>query len=142
MNILEYINALNKKYIQNNATEYTYRGCLEDLIQSYLPNLVVTNEPKRIKCGAPDYIITRTDKQPIFYIEAKEIGDNDLDGRSKNKNQFTRYLSSLFPAHAGVILTGAGSVAGTEAFPRTCGGDPLLQTAKTFRPRFSPHMRG
>lgn len=95
MNILEYINALNKKYIQNNATEYTYRGCLEDLIQSYLPNLIVTNEPKRIKCGAPDYIITRTDKQPIFYIEAKEIGDNDLDGRSKNKIQFTRYLSSL-----------------------------------------------
>ena len=55
------------------------------------------HEPKREKCGAPDYIASRKDGLPVFYIEAKDIGDADLDGRSKSghKEQFDRYKQAL-----------------------------------------------
>jgi len=54
--------------------------------------LRITNEPKRITCGAPDYIVTR-DEIPVGYIEAKDIG-TDLGGKA-NKEQFDRYRQSL-----------------------------------------------
>jgi predicted helicase len=62
-----------------------------------LPKLRIVNEPKRVKCGAPDYIASRKDGMPVFYIEAKDIGDNDLDGRNPHghKEQFTRYKQAL-----------------------------------------------
>lgn len=93
MDLKEYVNIVNQKYRAGNATEHTYRGVLEQLIQSLLPNLRIVNEPKREKCGAPDYIASRKDGMPVFYIEAKDIGDNDLDGRNPHahKEQFTRY---------------------------------------------------
>ena len=97
MNIKEYITTVNQKYRAGNATEHTYRGALEQLMQDLLPKLRIVNEPKREKCGAPDYIVSRKDGMPIFYIEAKDIGDNDLDGRNVHghKEQFTRYKQAL-----------------------------------------------
>ncbi len=97
MDLKEYVNIVNQKYSAGNATEHTYRGVLEQLIQSLLPNLRIVNEPKREKCGAPDYIASRKDGVPVFYIEAKDIGDNDLDGRNPHahKEQFTRYKQAL-----------------------------------------------
>lgn len=95
MEIKEYISIVNQKYRAGNATEHTYRGILEQLIQTLLPNLRITNEPQREKCGAPDYIASRRDGMPVFYIEAKNIGDNDLDGRNGHKEQFTRYKKAL-----------------------------------------------
>lgn len=53
---------------------------------------MVTNEPSRIACGAPDYIITKN-KIPIGYIEAKNIG-KDLSSK-EYKEQFDRYKKSL-----------------------------------------------
>lgn len=52
--------------------------------------MVVTNEPLRIACGAPDYIITKK-KIPIGYIEAKDVGDTDLLGENTHKEQLNRY---------------------------------------------------
>ena len=97
MDIKEYISIVNQKFRADNATEHTYRGVLEQLIQSLLPKLRIVNEPKREKCGAPDYIASRKDGMPVFYIEAKNIGDNDLDGRNPHghKEQFTRYKQAL-----------------------------------------------
>ncbi|MBQ6210486.1 MAG: DNA methyltransferase [Prevotella sp.] len=97
MDVKEYIAAIGRKYAQGNATEHSYRGCLEQLLQEMLPQMAVTNEPKRVRCGAPDYIITRTDGQPVCYIEAKDIGDADLDGRNPHlhREQFDRYKASL-----------------------------------------------
>ena len=97
MDLKEYINIVNQKYRAGNATEHTYRGVLEQLMQSLLPKLRIVNEPKREKCGAPDYIASRKDGMPVFYIEAKDIGDNDLDGRNSHghKEQFTRYKQAL-----------------------------------------------
>lgn len=97
MDIKEYISTVNQKYRAGNATEHTYRGALEQLMQTLLPKLRIVNEPKREKCGAPDYIASRKDGMPVFYIEAKDIGDNDLDGRNPHghKEQFTRYKQAL-----------------------------------------------
>ena len=97
MDLKEYFSTVNQKYCAGNATEHTYRGALEQLMQTLLPKLRIVNEPKREKCGAPDYIASRKDGMPVFYIEAKDIGDNDLDGRNPHghKEQFTRYKQAL-----------------------------------------------
>ena len=97
MDLKEYISTVNQKFRAGNATEHTYRGVLEQLMQNLLPKLRIVNEPKREKCGAPDYIASRKDGMPVFYIEAKDIGDNDLDGRNPHghKEQFTRYKQAL-----------------------------------------------
>lgn len=92
----KYISTLNQRYKLGNATEHTFRGDLAQLIETLIPDVVATNEPKRQKCGAPDYILTKKDI-PVGFIEAKDIGDKDLDGAKKtgNKEQFDRYKASL-----------------------------------------------
>ena len=93
-----YIDELNKQYKTGIAREHSYRPALKDLLQSLLPKMVVTNEPAHFECGAPDYIIQREkDHLPVFFVEAKDINDNDLDGRNKNchKEQFDRYKQAL-----------------------------------------------
>lgn len=96
MTIQQYIDNLNQRYKLGNATEHTFRGDLQTLIESLVPNIRATNEPKRQSCGAPDFIITKKDI-PVGFIEAKDIGDNDLEGSKKtgNKEQFDRYKASL-----------------------------------------------
>ena len=54
------------------------------MIESLVPEISATNEPKRISCGAPDYILTKNEIE-IGYIEAKDIGDKDLAGAKKNR---------------------------------------------------------
>jgi len=93
-----YIDELNKQYKTGIAREHSYRPALKDLLQSLLPKMVVTNEPAHFECGAPDYIVSREkDHLPIFFVEAKDANDNDLDGRNKNghKEQFDRYKQAL-----------------------------------------------
>jgi predicted helicase len=96
MTLDQYIANLNQRYKLGNATEHTFRGDLQQLIESLIPDIQATNEPKRQKCGAPDYILTRKDI-PVGFIEAKDIGDSDLSGTKKtgHKEQFDRYKASL-----------------------------------------------
>ena len=96
MTLQEYISSISTRYKLGNATEHTFRGDLQQLIESMEPGVRATNEPKRQKCGAPDFILTRKDI-PVGFIEAKDIGDPDLDGNKKtgNKEQFDRYKNSL-----------------------------------------------
>jgi hypothetical protein len=96
MTIEQYINNINQRYKLGNATEHTFRGDLQQLIESLVPTIRATNEPKRQSCGAPDYILTQKDI-PVGFIEAKDIGDKDLEGSKKtgNKEQFDRYKGSL-----------------------------------------------
>jgi len=94
----QYIDELNKQYKTGLAREHSYRPALKDLLQSLLPKMVVTNEPAHFECGAPDYIIQREkDHLSVFFVEAKHVNDNDLDGRNKNghKEQFDRYKQAL-----------------------------------------------
>ena len=92
MPINNYIEKINKLYKTGNAREHSYRGDLQALINTIVPDVLVTNEPARIECGAPDYIITKRDI-PVGYIEAKDIGV-DLESKSL-KEQFDRYRASL-----------------------------------------------
>jgi predicted helicase len=96
MTLHQYIDSINKRYTLGNATEHTFRGDLQNLLESLVPAIHATNEPKRQNCGAPDYILTMNDI-PVGFIEAKDIGDKDLDGIKKtgNKEQFDRYKASL-----------------------------------------------
>jgi len=96
MTLEQYIDNLHKRYRLGNATEHTFRGDLQQLLESLVPTIRATNEPKRQSCGAPDYILTKKDI-PVGFIEAKDIGDKDLDGVKKtgNKEQFDRYKASL-----------------------------------------------
>lgn len=96
MTIPNYIESISKRYRQGNATEHTFRGDLQQLVESLLPDIRATNEPKRQTCGAPDYILTKREV-PVGFIEAKDIGDDDLAGAKKtgNKEQFDRYKASL-----------------------------------------------
>ena len=85
--------SLEADFGRGNATEHTYRGTLKALLESQFPGIVATNEPKRIKAGAPDYVITKGET-PLGYIEAKDLGrlDNPTD---REKEQLGRYLGSL-----------------------------------------------
>ncbi len=96
MTLEQYIDSIDKRYKLGNATEHTFRGDLQQLLESLVPEIRATNEPKRQRCGAPDYILTKKDI-PVGFIEAKDIGDKDLDGVKKtgNKEQFDRYKASL-----------------------------------------------
>jgi hypothetical protein len=96
MTLSQYIETISQRYNLGNATEHTFRGDLQQLIESLVPDIRATNEPKRQSCGAPDYILTRKDI-PVGFIEAKDIGDKDLDGLKKtgHKEQFDRYKASL-----------------------------------------------
>ena len=94
--IAQYVQAVNHLFATGATTEHSFRGDLQHLLRQLLPDVAVINEPKRRDCGAPDYIIER--KQiPIFFIEAKNIGDTDLHGKKRtgNKEQFDRYKASL-----------------------------------------------
>ncbi len=92
MTIQEYISKINTRYISGISTEHSYRGDLQNLLETLVPDVMVTNEPSRVACGAPDYIITRKNI-PVGYIEAKDIGA-DLDNKLY-KEQFDRYKASL-----------------------------------------------
>jgi len=92
MNIQQYISNVSSLFNTGNSTEHSYRGDLQQLLTSKLKDVAVTNEPKRIECGAPDYILTRKDV-PIGYIEAKDVGVKL--GDKIHKEQFDRYKAAL-----------------------------------------------
>ncbi|MFA5593261.1 MAG: type ISP restriction/modification enzyme [Micavibrio sp.] len=92
MNLSDYVQDVSKRFAQGNAREHTYRGTLQNLLEDTIPNIQATNEPARIKCGAPDYVLTRKNI-PVGYIEAKDIGV-DLNKTEKDE-QLSRYLDSL-----------------------------------------------
>tara|TARA_B100001093_G_scaffold317624_1_gene303036 strand:- start:763 stop:1155 length:393 start_codon:yes stop_codon:yes gene_type:complete len=73
MTLEGYVDNLNQRYKLGNATEHTYRVDLGNLLETLLPDVRATNEPKRQSCGAPDYILTKKEI-PVGFIEAKNIG--------------------------------------------------------------------
>ncbi|MFA4853653.1 MAG: type ISP restriction/modification enzyme, partial [Bacteroidales bacterium] len=82
----------NTRFKTGISTEHSYRGDLQNLLESIATDVLITNEPTHIDCGAPDYILTKKNI-PVGYIEAKDIG---ADLNSKNyKEQFDRYRASL-----------------------------------------------
>ncbi len=96
--VAQYIDEVSKQFSTGKATEHSYRPALAKLLGDLLPKFTITNEPSRIQCGAPDYIIAKgkgATSIPVAFVEAKDIGDSDLDGNRQHKEQFNRYKNSL-----------------------------------------------
>ena len=87
-----YVDIVNTRYKTGISREHSYRGDLQNLLSALNTDVLVTNEPARVACGAPDYILTNKDI-PVGYIEAKDIG-KPLDSKDY-KEQFNRYKTSL-----------------------------------------------
>jgi hypothetical protein len=78
-----------------NDTEHTHRPALQALLEALDGSITVTNEPKRIQCGAPDLVITRKkDSLVVGYVEAKDVGVS-LDEAAKSEQVKKRYLPAL-----------------------------------------------
>lgn len=88
----EYLKQVGTAVQAGNATEHTHRPALKALIESLASGIVATNEPKRVACGAPDFIVTRG-QTPLGYVEAKDV-DVPLS-KTERTPQLKRYLESL-----------------------------------------------
>jgi len=95
MNVIgDYLSKIQTIAKSGKATEHSYRSAIEFLFHSLDGGVTALNEPKRVECGAPDFIIQRKDIV-IGHVEAKDL---DVDLRSlkgANKEQQERYLKGL-----------------------------------------------
>lgn len=96
--VKDYLKNVERELQSGNATEHSHRPHLKRLIESFDKTILAINEPKRVKCGAPDYIVVKG-QTPLGYIEAKDVGI-PLSNEEKSE-QMTRYRSSL----SNLILT-------------------------------------
>jgi predicted helicase len=90
--IQQYLREVERDYTGGKATEHTYRPTFKALVESFGKNTRATNEPKRVACGAPDFIVERSGNQ-IGFIECKDIGVR-LDETEKSE-QLQRYFAGL-----------------------------------------------
>jgi len=93
-----YLTDLRKSLATGAATEHTHRPALKALLEATGHGVQAINEPSRIECGAPDFILVRG-QTPVGYVEAKDIGAN-LNAVQRS-DQLKRYLPSL----SNLILT-------------------------------------
>lgn len=90
----DYLSKIQAIAKSGKATEHSYRSAIEFLFHSLDEGVTALNEPKRVECGAPDFIIQRKDIV-IGHVEAKDL-DVDLRAmKGTNKDQKERYLKGL-----------------------------------------------
>ena len=92
--IADFLAQIQTLYADGATTEHSYRPALDGLISSLGPGIAALNEPKRIACGAPDFII-RQGGLVIGHLEAKDLGVGLRDLSGDNKAQQERYLAAL-----------------------------------------------
>ena len=94
MDIKSFVSEVQKIHAIGVATEHSYRSALQHLFSSIDEDITALNEPKRVKCGAPDFLINRG-KIVIGHVEAKDI-DKDLNTlRGTEAEQKQRYLKAF-----------------------------------------------
>lgn len=93
-----YLKDVQRELNTGDAREHAYRPALKTLLESLEPGLQATNEPRRSKVGAPDYIVARKGV-PLGYVEAKDLGE-DLR-KIERSEQLKRYRG----AFSNLILT-------------------------------------
>ncbi|HCY55146.1 MAG TPA: DNA methyltransferase, partial [Oceanicaulis sp.] len=92
--IASYFEKIAATYKGRQATEHSYRPALYELFSSLDERISVTNEPKRVAIGAPDFIFMRGDV-PVGHCEAKDVG-TDLKGlKGYSVEQKQRYLKGF-----------------------------------------------
>ncbi|WP_417514772.1 type ISP restriction/modification enzyme [Minwuia sp.] len=94
MNIQSFLDEINAIHGTGSATEHSYRAALQNLLSSIAPNVTALNEPKRVKCGAPDFVVSQGEIV-IGHVEAKDIPIGIRALKDSNKDQQERYLAAL-----------------------------------------------
>jgi hypothetical protein len=90
--IKSYLADIERELKTGRATEHTHRPALKDLLEGLSPQIKATNEPKRVECGAPDFILRR-DGLSVGYVETKDPGKS-LD-EAQDSLQLQRYRKSM-----------------------------------------------
>ena len=90
--IRPFVSGVQEVYATGNATEYSYRSAFEGLFSRL--GVKALNEPKRVKCGAPDFLISRGNIV-IGHVEAKDLHIGTRDMQDVNKSQQERYKTAL-----------------------------------------------
>ena len=95
MKVSEYIEKVINSNKLGNTSEHSFRGDLQQLLKTLLPNLSVTNEPMSINYGIPNYVISE-EGLPIAYIKTTDKGTNlnELEG-SEDVRRYKASLSNL-----------------------------------------------
>lgn len=94
MNIEGYLSEVQRIYKTGAATEHSYRAALQKLFSSISPDVKALNEPKRVKCGAPDFLVNRG-QIVIGHVEAKDIAKDLTTLKGAEADQKGRYLKAL-----------------------------------------------
>lgn len=88
-----YRSQLRRTLETGHATEHSYRPALQNLIESIAgEDIRALNEPKRIECGAPDFVVAKH-HTPIGHVECKDIS-SDLN-QLESDEQIVRYREGL-----------------------------------------------
>jgi len=90
--IKSYLAQTDREFKTGKATEHTHRPALKKLIEALDGGIRATNEPKRVECGAPDFVLRR-DGFTVGYVETKDLGKS-LD-EAEDSDQLQRYKRSL-----------------------------------------------
>ena len=88
----DYLKQIQGDLKAGDATEHTHRPALKSLIENLREGVKATNEPKRIQCGAPDFVVSLK-AVPQGYVEAKDVNVS-LD-KTEETDQLGRYFNSL-----------------------------------------------
>ncbi|MCD4656810.1 MAG: N-6 DNA methylase [Planctomycetes bacterium] len=76
----KYLGKLEAKLKSGDSTEHTHRPAFQNLLEELHPDIEVTNEPKQIQCGAPDFVIRKS-------VSKSELIDKK-DDNNKEKTLF------------------------------------------------------
>lgn len=94
MSVPKFAEKLAVKFAMGDATEHSYRPALESLFESIAPGVTALNEPRRVACGAPDFVI-RSQNIDIGHCEAKDVVVDLGTLKGTNAEQKKRYLHAL-----------------------------------------------
>ena len=91
-----FMKAVGQALAQGQATEHTYRPALKALLEAHAQGVTATNEPKRVACGAPDFVIETGkvhNRLIVGYAETKDLGAglNEIE----RSEQLQRYRAAL-----------------------------------------------
>ena len=92
--VRQYLKSIEKDLAAGITTEHTHRPALEAFLESLGTGVNAINEPGRVACGAPDFLVTRSPGPlTVGYVEAKDVGVS-LD-EAERSDQIKRYRRSL-----------------------------------------------
>ncbi len=92
--VVEFISTVQQIHATGSATEHSYRSALEALFTAPGDGVAALNEPRRIKCGAPDFLVSKGDIA-IGHVEAKDLHIGLRAMKDANKAQQDRYRAAL-----------------------------------------------